>query len=701
MDNKRLSTQLLTAGLLSLSLGTVANAAEDLFSLPIEQLLQLKVASATLTNETMLTVPSSVAVYEAQDIQQIGLDSLDELLNFVTGIQSNASDRNSLFKRTSFRGRSAGTGGREILILLNGQRVNSEYSGNSDYTLPKIPLAIVEKVEIIKGTGSAIYGSNAFLGVINIITKSNNTPELHVAAGNMGSVELSASGGTTIGKVNIHASAAYGKTDGDHYSNVKDSYNPDLTLDISDPNRHAEVILNISSGETALNIAYSEQKSEDYYVQGHISKGFNQTDTESLFSTLNHNFIWNDKFNSDLWLDYRRTRSNHYIQGTPPFTFAEITTPPTTEPLLAKTPFNEDAHGIRLNNFYHLNEQVDLSVGFEYRHSELTENRSYTNLDYEKCLTNVPCLTYLESGGQIKPDEHPNIGYFGGEYKANAEFVAATNRDIWGTFIQSQIEITDDTELTVAVRYDDYNDIGQNTSPRVSLVSRVDQKNTVKVNYGEAYRAPQFNEIGLINTPLFEGNPNLKPETIKSLDVIWLSQHNYWNFSTTYFVHTIEDAIIDLVVDNIVRLTNNTQESQRTQGMELEVAYAPSNHFHLRFGATHFFDLAEDQFKASDTLAYLIANYHHNQWNYNLSLNYQSEKETVTYGGQFSDRVKLDGFVLVNSKISYQLSPKINLFAKAKNLLDKNFTTPAISNTTEMGVPNRGRQWFIGSEFYF
>lgn len=701
MDKKKLSTQLLTTGLLSFSLGTVANAAEDLFSMPIEQLLQLKVASATLTNETMLTVPSSVAVYEAQDIQQIGLASLDELLNYVTGIQSNTSDRNSIFKRTSFRGRSAGTGGREILILLNGQRVNSEYSGNSDYTLPKMPLSIVEKVEVIKGPGSAIYGSNAFLGVINIITKSNKSPEVQVAAGNMGSVEVSASGGATIGEVNIHASAAYGKTNGDHYPDVKNSYNPTVEQDISDPNRHAEIILNISAKETALNIAYSEQNSEDYYVQGHISKGFNKTETESLFSTLNHNFIWSEKFNSDVWLDYRSTRSNHYIQGTPEFAFAEITTPPTTEPLLAKTPFNEDAYGIRLNNFYRMNESVDLSVGFEYRHSELTENRSYTNLDYEKCLSSIPCLMYLQSGGQVKPEEHPNIGYFEGEFKANAEFVSATERDIWGTFVQSQMEITDDTELTIAVRYDDYNDIGQNISPRISLVSRVDQKNTLKVNYGEAYRAPQFNEIGLINNPLFDGNPNLKPETIKSLDFIWLSQHNYWNFSTTYFMHTIEDAIIDQVLDNRVKLANNTQENQRTQGMELEIAYAPSNHFHLRFGATHFFDLADDQFKESETLAYLISNYHHDKWNYNLSVNYQSEKETVTYGGQFSDRVKLGSFVLVNTKISYQLSPQVNLFAKAKNLFNKDFTTPAISNTTEMGVPNRGRQWFVGSEFYF
>ncbi|GEM_PF-466612 len=676
-------------------------AAEDLFSLPIEQLVQLKVASATLTNETMLTVPSSVAVYEAADIKQMGLDTVDELLNFVTGVQSTSSDRNALFKRTSFRGRSTGTGGREILILLNGQRINSEYSGNNDYTFPKIPLSIVEKIEIIKGPGSAIYGSNAFLGVINILTKTNKTPEMSIAVGNMDSIEFSASGGIELDKLNIQASVAYGKTDGDDYHNILDSYNPSRRLDISDPNHHAELVFNLSYDNTAFNLAYSEQQSEDYYIQGHISKGFNKSEVESLFSTFNHNFVWNDKFNSDLWLDYRKTRTNLFIQGTPEFAFYEVTNPPSTAALLADTPFHEDTQGARLNNFYQINDWLDLSLGFEYRHSKLKEIYTKTNLDFASCLTTPACVMYLASNGQIKPDVNPNIEYFGGELRTNAPYVMPSSRNIYGTFIQSQIELTQDTELTLAVRYDDYSDIGQNVSPRISLVSRIDEHNTLKANYGEAYRAPQFSELNLINNPLIRGNPDLEPESVRSIDFIWLSQHNYWNFSTTYFAHEIEDAIVDKVREGLVRVDNNTQDTQQTHGIEVEVTYAPSNQFHIRFGGTHFFKLAEDQFKESKNLAYLIANYHYDNWNINLSSNYHSKKHNLAYSGSYEDRVTLDDFILVNSKVSYQLTANTQIFAQAKNIFGEEYTTPSVSNATENGVPNRGRQWFVGSEFYF
>ncbi|MCU4674285.1 TonB-dependent receptor [Catenovulum sp. 2E275] len=699
--NKKMSTRCTIASFLALNMQATAFAADDLFSLPIEQLLQLKVASATLTNETMLTVPSSVAVYEAQDIRQMGLGTLDELLNFVTGVQSTSSDRNPLYKRTSFRGRSTGTGGREILILLNGQRINSEYSGNNDYTFPRIPLSIVEKIEIIKGPGSAIYGSNAFLGVINILTKTTEAPEASIAVGNMNSVEFSTSGGLEIKELHIQASVAYGETDGDNYPNILNSYNPTERTTITDPSHHTELIFNLSYHNTSLNIAYSEQEARDYYIQGHISKGFNKSKVSSLFSTLNHNFVWSDKFNSDLWVDYRRTRTNLFIQGTPEFAFYEVTSPATTEALLADTPFYEDTHGLRLNNFYQVNDKLDLSLGFEYRHAKLQKNRSKTNLDYELCLNTQACLAYLASNGAIKPQENPNIPYFNGQLIENAEFVQHSDRNIYGTFLQSQIELTQSTELTLAVRYDDYSDIGQKVSPRISLVTKLDEKNTLKANYGEAYRAPQFSELNLINNPLIRGNPDLEPETIRSLDMIWLSQHNYWNISATYFIHKIENAIFDLVRDGLVQVENNTRETQSTHGLEVELTYAPSNQFHVRFGGTHFFKLAEDQFKESRNLAYVIANYHFEKWNYNLSANYQSNKQNIAYGGLYSDRVELDDFILVNTKISYELSPNVNLFAQAKNIFDEKYTTPSVSNRTEFGVPNRGRQWFVGSEFYF
>ncbi|WP_143870184.1 TonB-dependent receptor plug domain-containing protein [Catenovulum sediminis] len=674
--------------------------AEDLFSLPIEELMQLEVASATLTNETLTSVPSSVAIFNRQEIQQLGLTNLDEILNFVTGFQSVQSDRDPRFNKVSSRGRASGSGGGEILILLNGQRINSEYSGANDYTLPLIPLSIVEKIEVIKGPGSSIYGSNAFLGVINILTISKHTPQVSLAAGNMGGREYSASAGYQAGDFSVQAIAAYGRDKGDLYKQETDSFISTEQHDLYDAIQHKELIFNLKYAKTALHITSSEQQSEDYYIQGNIGKGFNFSKTESVFVTLNHLVDWSDTLQTDIWLDYRDNKTDLSIQGTSEFAFFEVTTPPTTAPLLAKTPIYETAKGIRVNNFYQLNSDLRLSVGLEHRSSKLEKDRSYTNIDYQSCLNSIECATYLASGGAIKPQQHPNIAHFDGEFRENILFVSATQRDINGAFAQAQIRLGDKTEMTLGARYDKYSDIGSNTSPRISVVHNFDMHHTFKINYGEAYRAPQLNELGLQNNPLVQGNPNLNAEIVKSFDLIWLGNFEKWTASATYFSHQIKDPILAGVQNNQVVLLNQ-QENQRTEGLEAELTYIPQSNMYFKLGATHILDKAEDQFKESDNLFFAIANYQYQKWNFNLSTNYQSEKQTVEYKSREGTLVELDDYWVTNAKVSYQINENTRVFAAAKNLFDTEYRTPAISNSADQGVPNRGLQWFVGAEVSF
>ena len=103
----------------------------NLFSMPLKSLLQVRIHGSTLTDESLKTVPSAVTVFTHNEIQRMGLDYLDELMNLVPGFQSYRSSSSSLVAPFSARGRRIGDAGAEILVLVNGQRLEDPRSAHT------------------------------------------------------------------------------------------------------------------------------------------------------------------------------------------------------------------------------------------------------------------------------------------------------------------------------------------------------------------------------------------------------------------------------------------------------------------------------------------------------------------------------------------------------------------------------------------
>lgn len=150
------------------------SAAVDLYALSIEELFDLNVTGSTLSTENLKTVPSAVTVFEYKEIKRLAVSSLDELMPLVPGFQAYRSSSSSLHTQVSSRGRRIGNTASEILILIDGQRIEDPRASGSTVVMPKIPLSHIEKVEFIRGPGASIYGSNAMMGIINIYTRTNN-----------------------------------------------------------------------------------------------------------------------------------------------------------------------------------------------------------------------------------------------------------------------------------------------------------------------------------------------------------------------------------------------------------------------------------------------------------------------------------------------------------------------------------------------
>jgi iron complex outermembrane receptor protein len=157
---------LLAAGLQA---GALAQQGPDLNALPLEQLLNLDVVTASKIPQKISEAPSSVSVITAEDIRQRGYRTLTEVLQSVPGMTV-SYDRN--YNYANMRGLgNPGDLNTRLLILIDGRRLNDVvYDQGAIGTEFPVDLDLIDRVEFVPGPGSAIYGSSAFFGVVNVIS---------------------------------------------------------------------------------------------------------------------------------------------------------------------------------------------------------------------------------------------------------------------------------------------------------------------------------------------------------------------------------------------------------------------------------------------------------------------------------------------------------------------------------------------------
>ncbi len=143
--------------------------------MPFAELMDLDVEVATKTKVSIQDAPSIVSVITANEIKNVGARDIEDILKSVPGIDAVCDYFGN--SRIAVRGLfSLKWRNNKIKIMLNGHSLSTAYSGDPMKFFRTIPLDNIEKIEIIRGPGSALYGENAFVGVINIITKDGTAP---------------------------------------------------------------------------------------------------------------------------------------------------------------------------------------------------------------------------------------------------------------------------------------------------------------------------------------------------------------------------------------------------------------------------------------------------------------------------------------------------------------------------------------------
>ncbi|HHB92086.1 MAG TPA: TonB-dependent receptor, partial [Thioploca sp.] len=270
--------------------------------------------------------------------------------------------------------------------------------------------------------------------------------------------------------------------------------------------------------------------------------------------------------------------------------------------------------------------------------------------------------------------------------------ISATDRNIIGIYLQDQYQFSDDIEITLGIRNDNYSDFGNTTNPRVALVYAINPKTRFKFMYGQAFRAPSFRQA---STVVSLGNADIKPETVKTTEFAWLQEYSNVETILTLFHSQYKSKIDTVINSNNERIFTNTNDLN-TNGLEFDIT-TTINNFNLRGTYTYLIDTEQEPRRVAKQTLSLIANYKLGAWNFNLNGFYHDEIEQDIR----NNIIIHDGYWLWNNTIRYSLNKQLTLVSRINNLFDKEYYSSTKIQSFYEGIPNRGRTFFFGVEIVF
>lgn len=609
------------------------------------------VITATKTLERTEQSVATVSVIPEEQIHQMGARNLLDILKTVPGlgISQTATGVRSL----EVRGIRS-TFSERVLIMLNGHPADHNiFWGGSMWTYDDMPVENIKRVEVIRGPGSALYGANAFLATINVITKEARDVDgvaVAVGGGSFDTQQYNVLAGKEHGSWHGMANAHYSTTDGPQSYIAQDTLNQSGRTHLYEKRNDLEwrfgygrqaVIdgrfINKTTGSFAGPAAFLSDDTrlvhDDYFLR--LTLEHDLSDHLTLTTR-----VYRDFFEMDQLLELRKNQFNRLFADS------------------IKT-------GGELQTTYRISPANTLIGGFTY---ELQEQRN----------------TSQQTGSS--------------PYRLSSflPFTMNTERSLWGGYLEDLWDITSSVRLTSGARYDQYSDFGGTFNPRIGFNWAFLSGYSARFAYGSAFRAPTFSELYTVNNPSVMGNPSLQPETINTYEVgINMNWNTRWSGSLTLFRNDIADMIGRQVFTDDHRqvlVRYNNLAGINSLGLEWMIRYALSDQSYLsanysyqdsRFISTQrrVPDVPEHRAILQANLAVAQGFYWYNE--------IQIRGNTTRAAGDV--RADNPAYALVNTTIRItRPHPNLELSFSVFNLMDSNAGNPFIPSVPDdLPLPDR------------
>ncbi|MDP4205216.1 MAG: TonB-dependent receptor [Bacteroidota bacterium] len=496
----------------------------------LEELMNVQVVASSKYEQNPSQAYATVSVITSQEISHLGLKNLSEALNLLMGF-SGSTDR--IYSYAGVRGFAMMSDCNDrILLMLNNHILNENvYGGALLGSELGINLDMIDRIEVVRGPGSALYGTGAMTGVINLITKSsNNAPFIQL--------------NTRLGSLSLK----------------------NTTLTVTKRIKNTEIFIGGNWEENNGENFYFKELDNPLYNNG-ISRGNDWEKLNGFYTKIN-----NDKFTFSFFTTGRK-------KGVPTGTWNTL--------LDGKTQ-NQDYRQYAEIEYKPINDRTSKLVlkSFidHYKFYGIYSNPGKLSFDQS-----IGLWYGVSSDYYYNPSPKSNI-LVGGEFRYNPtsnykqwdeKIVFDKNKPFYNYSIYAQYDwnFLPKFHLLTGGRFDDYQYSHYSISPRLGLQYHLNEQNRFKLIYSEAFRSPNFNEQYYESPGENISNTALKPEKIRNKEFIWEYEPNHFISTSISIYHYKMRNLIDQVeLDNgIVQFQNFTNGTG--QGIDARLRFQFSDDF--------------------------------------------------------------------------------------------------------------------------
>jgi outer membrane receptor for ferrienterochelin and colicins len=552
---------------------------KDFAELSLEELLNVEVITASGSPQKIFEAPSTILVITKEQIEERGYEELDDALRDVPGIDLiNTNGIVPVLK--TFRG-MYGDDNRRLLIMVDGI-VTNPLNGFFSSAGPSFSLHNAERIEIIWGPGSALYGANAYSGVINIITKKGadmNGFAYQHGYGSYNTLFDKVMLGVKKPNFDIVLSGSLYNTDGPRFANRHPNYNNsyvDNAWSFNGSIEHAYKKFKTKLGAwafdapsgTGTNINSPTQlyglPSQGHEVTGSVGQLCADLGGEkaSLWNPytravyLQNEFAPNNKFSITTRLLYRETGLSQKSHA-----YLDLDTANGNN-LATKTwySFHNNRVEGEISAKYILKENNKFYAGLKFFQDNL--ETGYRDLIPDSRIHTIDLI----SVSNLFPTFKDRVFTIQNNIGAYAQYELST------TFLHK-------TNLTIGSRYDNNNVYGTTINPRIGIINQPNEKLTFKFLFGTAFRSPSVFELySLALTRI--ANPALKSEKIYTYDVnIIYTPAKSFLLQISLYQNNLNDLIVSDVVVTPGVTQNRNVGSASTRGLEAKADIILSKNF--------------------------------------------------------------------------------------------------------------------------
>ncbi len=637
--------------------------AENLHEMDLEELMEIRVRVSSLFEERESDTPAVVSYIEREEWTRRGSKrGLRDLLDFLPGIATYSTWGGTGIAVRGFPTNTSTVRGKAYLldgVPLNGLSFRTGLYGRSN-----LNLQIFDSMEMVRGPGSAIYGADAFVGVIALNTYDPGMDESEfyssVSDGKLSEFTLRTS--QPLGRDQRISANFSVSGQGNQHLSYQSYQNPGQTLERSETWQAGTGLLKWSvKSETAsrYEVTFLSHQWETDESPGLLSVfgPFFGAAEDNAYADTRFNFL---KASHHRELKQGRTLEISAYHWSSRFDFQFDSAPPDDRRISGRK---------------------DLRSGLQLRLKSPEKGRNsvrwVVGADLDRLRVKETYLGFLNSGAS--PDVFDGI-------KGTAK----------GVFYQGRIPLNDQMNLHYGARLDRYPGFGNQFTPRLGLVYHPNEETTWKALYGNAFRAPTAGEIS--GTGRVAGNPDIKPEEMDSMELVYMKHSGNSHFQLTYFENRWKDGI----QQDPVAVAFANIEKNESNGVEMSYKRKFSREWESTLSASRIRSMNKDTGSSYEAfprhILNLLTDYKpiNSRWNAWFGIRYMGEWKD----GTSATANPLSSYLRTDISLSYHIRETTSAYFWVRNLFDRNLRNPSLWDS-EIGVPEAGRIVGIGLSYKF